>query len=376
MDSVTQIALGASVCYATIGPKTGRRALLAGAVVGTLPDMDVLIPYEDAVESFTYHRSWSHSLFVLSLASLPLTWLIRRVIPQKSFTPPSLEQRSTADDSFAAGSFVKGSNTKTSFAQWWFAIWLVLVTHVILDSFTIYGTQIWWPLPLPPVAIGSIFIIDPLYTIPLLLGCIIAWRHARRRVRWPALTGIAVSTSYLAWTLFAQSQVAQQIDQHLAQVQPASSPTVVIAPFPGALLWRVVIVHGTHYSESFTSLLDDDNVPLRLTTYPNQREACERRIPGGHWAINRMDWFTQGAIAISRRGERLIISDLRMGIEDDYVFEFDVGGWPNTQFEPSTSIQQPINFDVDRVSDLIKRITDPSTIVSKQRATGFAQEKC
>ncbi len=57
MDSISQIVLGASIAHITLGERLGKRALVLGAVVGTLPDLDVLVPYADAIDSFTYHRS-------------------------------------------------------------------------------------------------------------------------------------------------------------------------------------------------------------------------------------------------------------------------------------------------------------------------------
>ena len=151
-----------------LGPTIGKRALLIGAATGTLPDLDVIVPYTDAVESFTYHRSWSHSIFILTLLSWPLAWLLRRVTGLSSATKK----------------------------QWWLAIWLILITHPLLDAFTIYGTQIFWPLPLKPVAVGSIFIIDPLFTLPLIVACIIAWRRPFARAYRSVFTGLALSTFY------------------------------------------------------------------------------------------------------------------------------------------------------------------------------------
>ena len=350
MDSVTQIALGASVCYAAIGPKIGKRALIIGAIVGSLPDLDVLVPYDDAIASFTYHRSWSHSLFVLSLCSLPLAWIIRRA---------------TARD----------LSGKASFAQWWLAIWLVLFTHPLLDIFTIYGTQIWWPLPLPPVAIGSIFIIDPLYTLPLLVGCIIAWRSTgshgqkefllRLRARRVVIAGLTISCFYLGWTLLSYSFTAQRLEQQL-QLQQIDAKTRVIAPFPTAVLWRIVVTENDSYKESFSSLFDDQTLPLQFTTFRNAQDECLRKIaaPSVHWAIKRMDWFTDGVIAVTRKNDRLLITDLRMGIEDDYVFTFDIGGWEADQFIPSLATQHPLDFDFARLSSVLSRITDQSITVS------------
>jgi inner membrane protein len=352
MDSVSQAALGASVCYATIGPRLGKRALIIGALVGTLPDLDVLVPYEDAVASFTYHRSWSHSLFVLSLISLPVAWLIKQL-------------NSIKHPENAPGN----ARGRISLGRWWLAIWLVLFTHALLDSFTIYGTQIWWPLPLPPVAIGSIFIIDPLYTLPLLITGWLAWRFthkeaaATKRAHRFVLTGLAVSTAYLGWTLISQTITANRIQEQLRQ-QNIDYQKIVVAPFPTSLLWRIVVIDSDHYHETFASMLDDDNTPLMLTKFTSKRNSCGEELSDQSWALDRMEWFTGSAIAIDRKGDRLVISDLRMGIEDDYVFEFDVGGWADGAFKPAIAAQLPIDFDMKRMSSLLQRITDQQIRVS------------
>src|SRR5690554_2444127 len=144
MDSITQAVLGASVQGALLGRWQGRKALLYGAALGTLPDLDVVIDYGDAVADMTYHRGFSHSLLVTAAVSVLLAWLVRRYRPHPGYSGMRL----------------------------WLSIWLVLTTHVLLDAFTTYGTQLFWPLTTPPVAISSIFIIDPLYTLPLLLAVI------------------------------------------------------------------------------------------------------------------------------------------------------------------------------------------------------------
>jgi len=69
LDSISQFALGAAIGEATLGSRLGRKAMVLGGLLGTLPDLDVVVHYSDAVASFTYHRSWSHSLLVLGLLS-------------------------------------------------------------------------------------------------------------------------------------------------------------------------------------------------------------------------------------------------------------------------------------------------------------------
>ena len=79
MDSVTQAALGACVTAACVPREHRRKALLAGAMLGTLPDLDVFIDFGGAVENFTYHRGFSQSLFVLAPFSLLLWWVLKQL---------------------------------------------------------------------------------------------------------------------------------------------------------------------------------------------------------------------------------------------------------------------------------------------------------
>ncbi|MEJ2129921.1 MAG: metal-dependent hydrolase [Woeseiaceae bacterium] len=133
MDSVTQAALGAAIGGAIAPAGLRRKALLAGAALGTLPDLDVLIDYGDAVANFTYHRGFSHSLFVLPPFAVLLWLALRR------WWAPVRE------------------------APWrWLAIiGLALITHPLLDAHTAYGTQLLWPLTVPPTMWATLFIIDP-----------------------------------------------------------------------------------------------------------------------------------------------------------------------------------------------------------------------
>ena len=82
MDSITQFALGASIGEAVLGRKIGNRAPVIGGLVATLPDLDSFIPWDDAIASMTYHRSATHSLFVLAALSPLICWLIIKIQPK------------------------------------------------------------------------------------------------------------------------------------------------------------------------------------------------------------------------------------------------------------------------------------------------------
>lgn len=335
MDSLSQIVLGASVAHLTLGSKLGRGALLIGAALGTLPDLDVVIPYDGAIANFTYHRGFSHSLFVLTLISLPIAWICHRAYRRYRTR-------------------VLPSNT-VALSQWWLGCWLVLITHPLLDGFTLYGTQLFWPLTPPPTAWGSAFIIDPLYTLPLLLGVVVAYRKSWAVAKPFVMAGLTVSTCYLAWTLFAQSQVKHLVEAQLSKSQVQAN-RILIAPFPTSLLWRVVVITDSQYLEGYRSLLDSSD-SIELAGYNNGKVECSAWLT--HAPIQRLDWFTQGAFALSVQNNQLIASDLRMGIEDDYVFEFEIAEWENENWQAIKTRQRPINIDGARMKLLFKRIIEP-----------------
>ena len=169
MDSISQAALGAAVGVATMGRRTALwKAALIGAIGGTLPDLDVFIDHGDPVRNMTLHRAQSHSLLYLALLSPLLAWLCARLCSQRQH-----------------------------WQRWLLAIWLILTTHVLLDLMTVYGTQLLIPFTDFPYAVGSIFIIDPLYTVPLLIGLAGAFLWRRRALTMNA-AGLLLSTAYLA----------------------------------------------------------------------------------------------------------------------------------------------------------------------------------
>ncbi len=338
MDSVSQFALGAAIGEAVLGRSLGRKAILLGGLIGTLPDMDVLVHYADAVESFTYHRSWSHSLITLTALSLPLAWLMHRFYPHKWLaTKPNTAQ----------------SNLSPSYARWLLSVWLILFTHPILDGFTVYGTQLLWPMPAKPIAWGSIFIIDPLYTLPLLIAIAIALRH-RAVAQKAAMMGLAFSCAYLALTLYSQ-QHAREIAIASLDKQSLTTNNVLIAPAPFSLLWRVVSMDEDNYHEGFYSLLDQ-NKNIRFASFKNNRKIIDESIE--HWPVSRLDWFTGQMISASVADEKLVINDLRMGMEASFIFRFAVGEWRNNQLEPTISTLLPIELDNARMRKVVSRMFD------------------
>lgn len=302
MDSLTQIALGAAVGEATLGRQAGNKAPLWGAALGTLPDLDVLAnPFVSEVAALAIHRGFSHSLLFIALATpligAGLHWLHR-----------------------TSGASARG---------WAVLVFLTLSTHVLLDCLTAYGTQVFNPFSDYPVIFGTVFVIDPLYTLPLLagLGVALVRRVGSRGRRLANYLGLALSSLYLLLT------VANKVHMNgvFAAALDAQGHTVerlFTKPMPlNNLLWSAVAEDSTGYWIGYYSLLDAD------------RHIDFQRVPKNHdlladaWdtpAVQRLRWFSRGYFTVSQRGEQLLVHDLRFGRSDfgvgsggaPYVFTF------------------------------------------------------
>lgn len=331
MDSLTQVMLGAAVGEAVLGRKVGNRAVLWGAICGTLPDLDVLVPFTDAVAKFTYHRSFSHSLLVLTLLTPLLVWLILKIHPQTA-------------------QYKRG---------WLWLVWLALITHPLLDGLTVYGTQIFWPIITTPVNWSTIFIIDPLYTIPLLIGVFSALLLNRQSGRGHRINsiGLLLSACYLSWSIGAKLYVDYHSRQSLARQGIDYQDTLSIAAPFNTLLWRIVVLTEEYYYEGYYSLLDR-SADIRFQQYEKRPELLSNLQ--NHWPAQRLAWFTKGFYKAELEQNNIVITDLRMGVEPDYVFSFKVGELIDSQPQPASSLRLPSIRNFDRVPVIIRRIWDES----------------
>ncbi len=296
MDSITQAVLGAALQGTVLGRIQGRRALAYGAALGTVPDLDVIVRYADPVSQMTYHRGFSHSIFVLTGLAMLLAWLVnwlgRMRWPEKGYTFPRL--------------FV--------------AFWLVLVTHPLLDAFTVYGTQLLWPLQMTPLSWAAVFIIDPVYTVPLLLAVAYA---AVKGATGKALRGLSLallfSTAYLGFGLAGRIMAEQRLQAAFAEQGIVVSEVRAVPIAFNSLVWRVLAKtpEGDYY-EAISSPLDRQ--PPEMLRLPRHLEAA--RALAGVPLHERLRWFTDDWLRYDEVGDALVVTDLRMGLPGSYTFRF------------------------------------------------------
>lgn len=350
MDSLTQVCLGAVVGGAVMAPAIRRLpkercgtalryALLGGAVLGTVPDLDVFINYGDAVANYTHHRGFSHSLLILSLVGLVLGWGLSR--------RPRL--------------LVLGRSRLIVYCV------LCLITHPLLDAFTTYGTQLLWPWPSRPISLASVFIIDPLYTLPLLITGV--WVAIRGRAGHLLSVGLVLSSLYLGWGLTAKNWVDIRMTPVLAR-QGFSDAPHMIQPTPfNSLLWRVSIVTPQADHEWLVSVFDSDARLNHLARRDFPRQPALDAAVAGIDDGQRLRWFAAPFLRASREttdtgGVMLAVTDTRLGSPGYHPFSFalaretSAGEW--VSLDASQRLPSP---RVDRAAFLAlwQAIRDPDT---------------
>ncbi len=213
MDPVTQGLLGAVTCQALARKSESRRAALAGALAGTIADLDVLIrSAEDPLLFLEYHRHFTHTLAFIPLmaaAAAAVVW-------------PLLRRRMSFRRIFL---FALAAHT----------------AHILLDACTSYGTPLLWPFSNRRIAWDIISIIDPVFTFCLFFFFLFVLTGGRRTT---ARAGLAFSLIYLGLGV-AQRERAEGIMRELAQERGQDIARFRIMPSIGnIILWRCLYQTG------------------------------------------------------------------------------------------------------------------------------------
>lgn len=232
MDTPTQALLGAAVGQAVFGRRLGPRAAWLGALGGALPDIDVLTGLmADPMSSWLYHRGITHSLFFAPLAGLTLGlivhWLEKRR-PEKPLGQGELERGSPQRRLALVGLFT-----------------LTVLSHPLLDLFTVYGTQLLAPFTNARYALNAVAVVDPAYSLILIAALLVGvvWRRKPKIPAAAAAIALLLSSGYLLWGLSinarAETLVARQLEQRGENdAEVRSYPTLF------QLFLRRVVVRG------------------------------------------------------------------------------------------------------------------------------------
>lgn len=284
MDSLTQIVLGAAVGEAAISKKIGNKAMLWGAIAGTIPDLDVLAKlFTDSVTANEVHRGFSHSILFSILMAPILGWLIAKLY----------------------------RNKEADWKDWTKLIFLALFTHPLLDAFTTWGTQLFWPLDYK-VSFKNIFVVDPLYTIPFLLCVIIAMCYKRTNPKRKRINtiGLIISSCYLLITL-GMKWYTYQVFQTSLNNQNIAYKEIQTKPTPlNSVLWTANVETENSFLIGHYSIFDKDQI-ITFTEFTKNHQllAPIENDP----LIPRLINLTEGWYTIEKTANTLLFNDLRFG---------------------------------------------------------------
>lgn len=293
MDSLTQIVLGAAVGEVVLGKKIGNRAMVWGAIAGTIPDLDVFGKFFlSSIDNISFHRGISHSITFSVLGAFFFGFLVYHLYEY-------LDKRRTEP------------RPKASLRNWQWLFFWGLFTHPLLDCFTMYGTELFAPFWDKRIAFATISVVDPLYTLPFLACVIIASRFnrsAEKRRFWNYL-GIGVSSSYLFLTVINKQLINRKFENAMQAQQIPVARYITNASILNNVLWSCILENEEAFYTAQFSWFDEGDVKfVKIEKNHNLLEGLENDP-----TILELRKFSKDYFSILQEGDKLQYNDLRFG---------------------------------------------------------------
>lgn len=374
MDSLTQIVLGAAVGEVVLGKRLGNRAMLWGAIAGTIPDLDVMVGsiFMSKIDSLAFHRGISHSITFAVGFSFLMAYYVRWFYTDKEYHKirgyrifatvlAGIFMALVASvlgfifytidsiPTMVIGAVVvlsvwvvlmrllinkyimkEQETIDVSYKSWyWFFFWTVF-THPLLDCFTAYGTQLFSPFSDYRVAFNNISVADPIYTLPFLTFLIIASLYLRsdRSRAYFNYAGIIISSVYMGFTVFNKLRTDHVMEQTIEQdgldaIRYTTNPSIL-----NNVLWSGTVETDSFFYSGLYSMYDTDQV-FKLSPIPKNHGLLASAKPDDH-TLKIIKWFANDYYAVLiRKDGRLQINDMRYGRfrdddsdEGNYIFRF------------------------------------------------------
>jgi len=255
MDIVTQGILGAALATSAAPPRELRTAAVVGLAAGMLADADALIhSASDPLLTLEYHRHFSHALVFVPVGALLAALLLWPLL-----------------------------RTRLAFSRLYLYALLGYCLSGLLDACTSYGTHVLWPLSDARTAFNIIAIVDPLFTLALLVPLVLALRRRRRML---AVLGIGLAAAYLGVGVLQHQRAMHALEQ-LAEQRGHSPQRMLVKPtLANLLLWRgLYLARGEIHVHAIRA-------GIEMRSYPGDSAAMAE--PTGQGAEARFATFTDG----------------------------------------------------------------------------------
>lgn len=282
MDSLTQIVVGIATAEAVLGKQLKNKSFIYGAIIGTLPDLDIWFgKLFDPLTAISIHRGLSHSIIFYLFLSVFLGSLIFKIEKRKIKLFHAIH-----------------------------ATFLILFTHSIIDAFTTWGTQIFWPLPYK-VALKSIFVIDIFYTIPWIICLYFVFKNQDfiNRKKW-LIRGFYITTAYLILGLGIKTYVVNKFEKALSSQNIEYTEIIVKPTFSNIILWNANVMTKDSFLLADYSLFDSK--PIIFDSYlKNDNLASSYK---NHPEFKQLIAISEGWYTLEKSNNGIIFNDLRFGL--------------------------------------------------------------
>jgi inner membrane protein len=288
MDPVSQAFAGATFSQSLVRIHNSQKtAFLAGALSGMAADLDAFIRSgTDSLLFLEYHRQFTHSLLFIPLGALACAAVVSQLL-----------------------------RNRTDFRQLYIYCLLGYATHGLLDACTTYGTQLFWPFSDYRVAWDIISIIDPLFTVPVML--LVLAGIATGRQRFPRIA-LLYGLVYLGFGYFQHERAMQALTLLAGERNHAASRATVKPTLGNLYLWKLIYEHdGRYYIDAARvgrtiRVIAGDSVSSHIKVDGLDPESTQARD------IERFRWFSSGYIA-HYSDDPLMIGDIRYSLLPDEV---------------------------------------------------------
>ena len=284
MDPLSQGVLGASLSKSFTKNKQLLVIGIIGCLSGMFPDLDILIRSKnDPLLFLEFHRQFTHSLFFIPFGSLLFTLLFYGLFHKK---------------------------IHLTFKQVWFYATLGYATHGLLDACTSYGTQLFWPFSHYRVSWNNISIIDPLFTLPILILIVIS---VTRKKTIYAQIAFGWAIFYLCLGCIQHYRAELFIKELMADRQHKGVQISVKPSFGNLILWKTMYqANGTYYIDAVNlglkkEFFKGENIKAfdkNNYTYFNALSDTQKND------VDRFIWFSQNFVAVNPNNDKEIM-DIR-----------------------------------------------------------------
>jgi inner membrane protein len=281
MDPISQGTVGAAFAQSTASKKNILSISLIGFLAGLAPDLDVLIKSStDPILFLEYHRQFTHSLFFIPFGALIVAL-------------------------FLYPFFRKSISLKTVYLASFFGY----ATHGLLDACTSYGTLLFWPFANERVTWNNISIVDPLFTIPVLILVGIAIKTRKRLFSFFAIGWIILYLS-LGFVQYERTLLAAN---ELAYSRGHNPKRLTLKPsFGNLILWKSIYQYEEKFYVDAIRTVQSSTwckgESIRMFDYqfhlPNLEKDSQQRKD-----IERFRWFSQDYLGFDE--EKNLVTDVR-----------------------------------------------------------------